>query len=90
MLLQLLRHIASGQSNTIASLAAELKTTPAMITILAERLVTLGYLQESTPTTCDPSSTSHCARCSGCLLAAPQRIWSVTEKGLQASQSPRH
>lgn len=88
MLWQLLQHIASGQSNTIAGLAAKLHTTPAMITLLAERLVALGYLQESAPsTTCSPNSSSpHCAGCSGCLLAAPQRIWSITEKGLRAAQ----
>ncbi|MCA1954421.1 MAG: MarR family winged helix-turn-helix transcriptional regulator [Anaerolinea sp.] len=92
MLWQLLQHIASGQSNTITSLAAKLHTTPAMITLLAERLVALGYLQESAPsTTCAPNapSSAHCAGCSGCLLATPQRIWSVTEKGLRSAQTPR-
>lgn len=88
MLHKFLKRIARGQPVTIAGLAAELDTTPGMVTLLAEQLVALGYLQESSPSTCLPDSTSpaHCAGCSGCLLAAPQRLWSVTEKGRQAAK----
>lgn len=84
---RLLQILASGKPQTISSLAERLNVSEGVIHLMTAQLVQLGYLQDADSCSVQPGQAgAGCQSCAGCLLAAPQHTWALTEKGLKAAR----
>jgi len=79
MLERLLELLRAGGTRRVSDLARELETTPALVQLMLDELVRLGYLRRVAGS-CD----AHCGSCSLdglCATGAGGQIWTLVEKG---------
>lgn len=66
--------LRSGKVHSLAGLAAELGTSPALVEAMLEDLVRRGYLRE-VPGVCCTGQCRGCALSDTCAVGAPGRAW---------------
>lgn len=66
--------LRSGKVHSLAGLAAELGTSPALVEAMLEDLVRRGYLRE-VPGACCTGQCRGCALSDTCAVGAPGRAW---------------
>jgi predicted ArsR family transcriptional regulator len=80
---RLLRLLQAGGTRRLDDLANNLETTPQMVEAMLEELSRLGYLRQvgsGCSERCDA-----CPMAGKCQVASGGRVWTLTERGLQAS-----
>ena len=75
MLRQILERVREGGTWTVAGLAEELDTTPALVEAALEELARRGYLRP-VGGTCSGACAS-CPLGSGCVRSPGERIWAL-------------
>lgn len=75
----LLQLLAEGGAHSYDDVAKRLSVSQPLLEAVLEDLARLGYLR-LVGNSCD----SHCADCSmgGCAIGGPDRLWTLTEKGI--------
>ena len=80
---RLLRLIQAGGTRRLDDLAHNLGTTPQMVEAMLGELSRLGYLRQVSGGCSERCGT--CPMAGTCQVASGGRIWTLTERGLQAS-----
>jgi len=87
VLKELLERLQDGGTHTVASLAHELGVNKALLGLMIEDLVRMGYLAPAAG-----SCSGQCVRCPlarACAVGSLARIWTLTEKGSK-TQTQEH
>jgi len=82
-----LQRLQNGGTYTVASLTRELGVSEALLELMIEDLVRMGYLAPVTG-----SCSGQCARCplaKACTIGGSTRVWALTEKGSHKMQDAR-
>jgi len=83
MLERLLQMLRAGGTHTIAELARELEVSEALVELMMEDLVRMGYLAVAGGS-CDRRCTM-CPPAEVCAARGPTRVWTLTRKGQEAA-----
>ena len=80
---RLLGLLQAGGTRRLDHLAHDLETTPQMVEAMLEELSRLGYLRQVSG-----GCSERCGACpmaGTCRIASGGRVWTLTERGLQAT-----
>ena len=81
MLQRLLEELDRHDFIDTTTLAEKLEVSPALLSLMANQLCQIGYLEAAQAENCSPEGCSSCASAKGCLIKAPGRSWFLSEKG---------